>query len=103
MQDLERVERERYGIFTVIGAIAFLALFLLGQNIFVAIGLAISLGLLLSGFHVAKKLTSDYCWALLEAEARLTGHTPSKRRVWLGNLLPGVLVLVALAWLNHAA
>lgn len=101
MDELERLERERYGIFTLAGMLIFIGLFLWGKNIFLAIFFAIALALLLSGYYVASKLTSEYYWALLEAEARANGHSPSKRGTWLGNLIPGFVILLGTVYFNN--
>lgn len=101
--ELERLERERYGIFALLGSITFFLLFLWSKHMGLAFFLAMSLALLASGYYVAKKMTSGHCWAYVEAEGRQNGRTPSRRGIWLGNLLPGFFVLAVTVYINNAA
>jgi hypothetical protein len=43
-------------------------------------------------------MTTRHTWAVLEAEGRLDGGVPTRRGVWVGNLLPGALAALALWW-----
>jgi hypothetical protein len=104
MDEIERVEYGRYGVLVSTGVLAFVVLLVWsGSQWILAAALAFALALMASGWYVASKLTSTYIWQLLEAEARMTGYTPSKRRIWIGNLLPGFVVLVVVVYLNRGA
>lgn len=70
MEDLERREREGYGVFTLAGAIALVALVFLRRELKFSVPLAIRLGLLCSGLFVAWRTTVEYHWALIKSEAR---------------------------------
>jgi len=87
MDELERIEKERYGLLALTSAIAFAGLVLARQGWWASMLYASALGLLVSGLYVAKKTTSERVWALVLAEARLNGGTPTRRGIWFGNLL----------------
>jgi hypothetical protein len=95
MEELEHIERERYGLFCLSGVAAFILLFVWRQDWLQAMAYAIPAGLFISGFYVARKTTSEYVWSLLLAEARVNGGTPSKGGIWLGNLFLPAVVLAA--------
>ena len=103
MEELEHIERERYGLFCLSGVLAFVLLSVWQQEWLQAVGYAISAGLLISGCYVARKTTAEYAWALVLAEARINGGTPSKSGIWLGNLVPPVIVLAISVWWQSAA
>ncbi|NRF67026.1 hypothetical protein HLB44_08540 [Aquincola sp. S2] len=94
--ELEHVEQDRLKVFAVAGFLAFVPLLFWRHALMPALLGAIVVALLVSGAWVAYGMTREHRWALLEGEARLAGHRPGKRRVWLGNLLPGVAAAVAL-------
>lgn len=103
MDELEYLERQRIGVFALGSVAVFVGVFLWRQHALLAVLLAISAGLVLSGWYVAARMTRNHNWAYVEAEAKQSGGSPSKRRVWLGNIAPGVLLaLVGLWWLNAA-
>ena len=103
MEELEHIERERYGLFCLIGVFAFVALFLLSENILLATLGSISLGLLASGAYVARRMTHEHVWGFVIAESRVNGGNPTKRGVWFGNLFPAVFAFVASLWLLSRA
>lgn len=103
MDDLERVERERYGIFTLCALFAFVGLVASGRHWLLASLLAVGVGLLASGSYVARRTTSASLWPLVEGEARLHGRVPSRRGVWLGNVVPALAALAGAAWFGRGA
>jgi len=102
MEELEHLERERYGFLCMGGVFSFVGFFACGVNPFHSFFFALSFGLLAGGIYVARKSTKEYLWAHIMAEAKLNGGAPTKRGVWLGNLLPPVLVLALGVWLGGA-
>jgi len=103
MDDLELLERERYRVFALAWLLVYLGLVFWVNPKLLAFFIAIAIALLVSGYHVAKTLTSEFFWVLLEAEARVNGRMPSKRGIWVGNLLPGLLVLSVVGYVNRVA
>src|SRR5438045_4621329 len=104
MDEIERIEYHRYGVLLSTGICAFVVLLVWGGSQWLlAAALAFALSLMVSGWYVARKLTSPFAWQLLEAEARMNGYSLSKWRVWLGNLVPGSLILAAVVYFNHGA
>ncbi|MEK8035015.1 hypothetical protein AACH06_29720 [Ideonella sp. DXS29W] len=99
MDEIELIEKNRWPIFVVGALMGFvLCVWLTGEVLSSAV-LAIGFGLFLSGYRVAKQLTSEVPWAYLEAEGRINGKLPSKRGVWVGNLIPGLLFGILGLWL----
>ena len=58
MDDIERVETERYGIFVLSGLLTFIGIFAMYRHAIFSIVLAIAVGLLASGCYAARILTS---------------------------------------------
>jgi hypothetical protein len=103
LDELENIEQQRIRVFALVGFTVFFALFIWRQHALLAVLTAVSVGLFVSGWYVAARMTQSHNWAFIEAEARQKGGAPSKRRVWLGNVAPGVLIgLGSLWWLNAA-
>lgn len=101
MDELERLEQQRFGVFALVGMAAFIGQFVWRQHALLAVLVAISVGLVVSGWYVAARMTKNHNWAYIEAEAKHNGGTPSKGWVWFGNTAPGVLLgLGSLWWLN---
>jgi hypothetical protein len=99
MDEIERIENKRWALFVFEAAVAFVLLFWLTRAIFASFVLSFGVGLFFSGLKVARELTQPYAWAHLEAEARITGRPPSRRGIWLGNTVPGIIVFIIGAWL----
>jgi hypothetical protein len=85
-------------VFAVSAFIAFVVTVLLCKDFHLAASAAAVAALLASGAWGARSMTAEHNWAVLQAEGRLDGAVPSKRRVWVGNLLPGALAALALLW-----
>jgi ABC-type bacteriocin/lantibiotic exporter with double-glycine peptidase domain len=101
MEELERLETERIGVFSIVGVLVFAVVLLWRSNVLLAVLVGIAIGLLASGAFVAKRMTAEHNWAYVEAEARQSGRLVSKGRAWLGNVLPGLVVgLGSLWWLS---
>ena len=98
MDEIDRIERGKMRIFAASAFIAFLVTVLWRKDVHLAAGAAAVTALLFSGAWGARQMTAEHNWAVLQAEGRLSGDVPSKRRVWVGNLLPGALAALALAW-----
>jgi hypothetical protein len=99
MDEIERIESDRWGLFVIEAAIAFALIYWLSLELFGSIVASIGLGWSMSGYKVARKMTQPLAWAYLEAEARISGYLPSRRGVWLGNVLPGIVIAAMGAWL----
>ena len=100
MEDLERLEKERYGVFALAAIVALAILTALRRELVSSVPLAIGLGLLCSGLYVAWRAT-EYYWALATSEARARGAKVTKRGVWLGNLFPGTAVVTGALYFLH--
>jgi hypothetical protein len=99
--ELERIERARYSLFGVLCLFFFITLQLATGNVLWSAAIASSAALLASGYYSARATTRDPAWAVVEAEARRDGGSPSKRKVWVANLLPGVIALASFGlWLG---
>jgi len=98
MDEIEDIERGKMTVFAVTAFVAFVATFFWRLDFHFAASAAAVAALLASGAWGARQMTARHNWALLQAEGRLNGRAPSKRRVWLGNLLPGALGALALLW-----
>ena len=98
MDEIERIEREKMTLFTVSAFVTFMVTILWRQDFKLAASAAAVAALLTSGAWGARRMTAEHNWAVLQAEGRLNGGAPSKRSVWMGNLLPGALAALALLW-----
>lgn len=98
MDEIEHIERGKLYVFAVCAVITFLVTVLWRRDLPLAASAAGVAALLFSGAWGARRMTADHHWAVLQAEGRLNGDLPSKRRVWAGNLLPGALAALALLW-----
>lgn len=98
MEELEHIEAQRIAVCAVVGAAFELALTIWGLDDLSTHLAAFTAGLLASGIYVAKRKTLAHNWAYLEAEARQLGYTVSRRGIWLGNLMPAVVMGLASAW-----
>lgn len=101
MEDLERLERERYGVFALAWIVALAIVTAFRRELVSSVPLAIGLGLLCSGLYVAWRATTEYYWALTTSEARARGANVTKRGVWLGNLFPGTAVVAGALYFLH--
>jgi len=102
MEELERIEKERYGLLALTMVVTLTGLMIAGLKWIPAVLLAAAIAMFVSGTYVAAKTTGDYVWSLELAEARTTGGSPSRRGVWLGNLLPALAVLAVGVWWQFA-
>jgi len=101
--ELERIERVRYALFGVLFLLFFVTFQLSSQRALWSAAFASSAALLASGWYAARTTTRDPAWAVVEAEARRDGGSPSKRLVWVANLLPGFAALAGFSlWLGVA-
>ena len=91
---IEHVERERYGIAALAGVVLLVCALGFGLPLVLSAVLAVASGLLAGGGYAARRFTSQHLWSLVEADAAAHGYRSTKRRLWLSNLAPGVLVLV---------
>jgi hypothetical protein len=98
MEELERLERERYGLFALTSVICLAGFAVARYGWWISIFNAGALGFLVSGMYVARKTTSEPLWPLVLAEARLNGGTPTKSGIWLGNLLLPFVGFSTSAW-----
>lgn len=99
MDEVERIERQRWAYFVLESALGFGLIYFWTRSGLIAATLACGLGLLFSGVHLARQLTRDPAWAYLVADGRITGIEPSRRGIWIGNILPGFIVLAVGIWL----
>lgn len=103
MEDLERIERQRIGLFCLTSFCSGLLYFLATASLLASVLFGVCLGLLLSGAFVARMTTRAYHWAVIESEARLNGYRAIKKKVWIGNLLPfAVALLCSIWWLQRS-
>ena len=98
MDEIDRIERAKLRVFAVSAFMTFLVIMLWRKDLHLAASAAAVAALLFSGAWGAHQMTIEHNWAVLQAEGRLSGDVPSKRRVWVGNLLPGGLAALALVW-----
>jgi hypothetical protein len=101
--ELERIERVRYALFVMLFLVFFVTLQLSSQRVLWSVAFASGAALLASSWYAARATTRDPAWAIVEAEARRDGGSPSKRLVWVANLLPGLAALAGFGlWLGVA-
>ena len=100
MDEIDRIERAKLRVFAVSAFMTFLVVMLWRRDLHLAASAAAVTALLFSGAWGARQMTIEHNWAVLQAEGRLNGDVPSKRRIWVGNLLPGALAALALLWLR---
>jgi hypothetical protein len=98
MDEIERIERDKMTVFAVSAFGAFVVILLWRRDFNLAASASAVVALLASGAWGARRMTARHTWAVLEAEGRLDGGVPTKRGVWVGNLLPGALAALALWW-----
>jgi len=98
VDEIDRIERGKVRVFAVSAFVAFVVTVLWQKDFHLAASAAAVVALLFSDAWGARQMTVEHNWALLQAEGHLNGGMPSKRRVWIGNLLPGVLAAMALSW-----
>jgi hypothetical protein len=102
LDDIERIEKQRIIEFLVAATLTFIAAIVWSERPLLSSFVAITCGLLFSGYQVARRLTQTHHWAHLENDSHLSGMKLSKRGVWTGNLLPGVAALAATVWWGSA-
>lgn len=98
MDEIELIEKQRYGLFALAALMTGFLTFVLLKDFLAALLVGVTVGLLVSGLFVAKALMQPHVWAILEGEARYHGTTVTKRGVWMGNLIPFAVGLLATAW-----
>jgi hypothetical protein len=100
MEELERLERERMLVFGVTTVVCFFLFVVPSQAPFASGVCAVGSGLIASGCNYAFRVTRSVAWAHVLSEARLNGGGRSKRGVWLGGIVPGVVVTGLGFWLG---
>jgi hypothetical protein len=103
MDELERIESQRWSLFVVEAIAAFVLFYWLTGAVLGSIVVAVGVGWSMSGYKLAQKMTQPHAWAHIEAEARISGYSPSRLGIWLGNVLPGMAVAALGAWLMLSA
>ncbi|WP_440110758.1 hypothetical protein [Acidovorax sp. BL-A-41-H1] len=100
MDGFERAERWQAAATAVGTLLAIVPAASVSGNIFVAILAALGAGSLAGGAVMLWWLRTPEGDACLRADARISGRSTKRRALWLGNLSPG-MVLMLLSWALH--